>query len=121
LLEGYATCSGSTVNGYGAWSDLNTYWYGALSSSDLTGLTCLDFEATDFSGGNYLENTEKATSVSLQQKWTMMQAMYEANLSSGQVDSLGLPNVTMPMLWLLALLGLSTSAIFVFFRKRQLR
>ncbi|MFA5235970.1 MAG: hypothetical protein WC399_03935 [Bacilli bacterium] len=84
VLEGYTTCSDSAINGYGAWANLDSYWYDNLVSTDLTGLTLLDHDVTDIEAGVYKDNVYKTTSVSVQEKWDMMESMYETLLGAPQ-------------------------------------
>ncbi len=78
VLEGFTTCSDSALNGYGAWGQLETYWYNNLASTDLTSLTLIDHLTSDIEEGNYKSDVIKTTTVSVQNKWDMMEALYEA-------------------------------------------
>ncbi|HOJ44903.1 MAG TPA: hypothetical protein PK340_02525 [Bacilli bacterium] len=78
VLEGYTTCTDSTLNGYGAWANLETYWYNNLESTDLSSLTLIDHEQTDIEDGNYKSDVIKTSSVPVQDKWDMMEYLYNA-------------------------------------------
>jgi hypothetical protein len=119
VLEGYTTCSDSAINGYGAWANLDSYWYDNLVSTDLTGLTLLDHDVTDIEAGVYKDNVYKTTSVSVQEKWDMMESMYETLLGAPQAIISNHNKDSLFVTVLTAVGALSFFAVFYFKSRRR--
>ncbi len=87
IVEGYTTCLSNNVNGYGAYSNLNTGYYASMTEDAKS-----TFAATDISDYNYTEyynqsksysSLSKGVTVKAGAKWEKMGAMSAAPQASG--------------------------------------
>ena len=86
VLETYTTCLSSTLNGYGAYSNLNTNFYSKLSGTELTNFNTAsisDYSYGDYVSGNksYSGLSKTAISTTGAEKWARMAALSAANPS----------------------------------------
>jgi hypothetical protein len=129
VLEGYLTCSSSSVNGYGAFNQMKLTFFtkaDGTTSKITPGITLGSRTCWDYSGvGTSGYSSDKGTGVQVN---ALVKYNKMATLSSVAPGSISSPpliggvnlNVSLPTLLLISAISLSSIVVFIFIRKRLL-
>lgn len=123
FIEGYTTCSNSSVNGYGAVTNISTNWIANLSSDQLTAFNAAsiaDYPYADYqTAGGYTDGQSKSATTTGAEKWARMQAEFSSHSGAAKVSS-GLSakdsSITLAAVGALSLLGVA--GFFLLKKKR---
>jgi|GEM_PF-2653171 hypothetical protein len=121
VLAGFTTCSSSAVNGYGAYSALNTNFISKLTSSEVTSFNALAI--TDYSYDQYVSNGKsyggimKSVETTAGAKWAQMASLSGSSaLFVGKTtDSASIASVTA-----VACIGALAAGAFFLVRRKHI-